>query len=309
MIRPPKTRRLLAAVAVAPLLSTALVACGGDGDGEDTAADPAAQSSATTDPGATTETDVADADSIDVDDLEDGQTVTAQQFADILAEGIQESTTARMSTSTSFGGVEMTSDGVVDYTTSPPSLQMQTALPGGNGTFEVISVDGLMYLDLGQMSQGKFWRIDPSDPDGALAGLGLDKVLEQNDPVAALRAMADSLDEVVYVGEEQVSGRDLDRFEMTVDLAAATKGLGADLPPSATKSMPKTLTYDVWLDDEGRFAQMVMELPTPGGASETRMVMDDWGTDVGIEAPPADQVTEMPDPGQMMGQMTPSPTA
>jgi len=295
-------------VAVAPFLSTALVACGGDG-GE--ASDPAAGSSASPDAGtddAADDTADGAAASAGADGLEEGQDVPADQFVDIVAAGVEESTTATVTTTSTFGGTTFTGDGVVDYTQEPPALSMRTEL-GAGAAAEVISIDGVAYISLGDLSQGKYWRIDPSDPDSPFAALGMDEVLQQSDPVAALRAMEDGIEKVTYVGEEDVDGRDLDRFEMTVDLATATKNLGSDVPRSALKGLPEALTYDVWLDEEGRFGKMVMELPVMGRSSTSEMVVDDWGTDVTIEAPPADEVTEMPDPSTMLGQMSPSPTA
>ncbi|MDN4161742.1 hypothetical protein [Nocardioides abyssi] len=302
MTRRPRTRRLLAAVAVAPLLSAALVACGGDGDSGE-ASDPAVESSATTDADEAAETE-GDA---DAGDLEEGQEVTAEEFVAIVTAGVEESTTATVTTSTTFGGTELSGTGVIDYTQTPVAIEMDQDL-GGSST-KVISVDGIAYINLGELSQGKFWKVDPSDPDGPFAALGMGEVLQQSDPVASLQAMEDGIEKVTYVGEEDVDGRDLDHFEMTVDLASAMKNLGSDIPKSATKGMPEALTYDVWLDEEGRFGRMVMDMPVMGQSSRTEMTIDDWGSDVSIEAPPASEVTDMPDPSQMMGQMAPSPTA
>lgn len=303
VIRRPRTRRLLAAVAVAPLLSAALVACGGDGDSEE-ASDPAASSSASSESDADA---AAESDSDGADDLEEGQEVPAAQFVDLVGAGVEASTTAKLSTSTTFGGTKVTGTGVIDYTQTPAAIEMDQDF--GGGTTKVISVDGISYVNLGDLSQGKYWKVDPADPNGPFAELGMDEMLQQSDPVASLQAMEKGIEKVVYVGEEDVDGRDLDHFEMTVDLGAAMESLGGDLPKSALQGMPEALTYDVWLDEEGRFGQMVMEMPVMGQSSTTEMVIDDWGTDVTIEAPPASEVTEMPDPSQMMGQMAPSPTA
>ncbi|MBC9733429.1 LppX_LprAFG lipoprotein [Nocardioides marmotae] len=304
MTRPLRTRRLLAAIAVAPLLSTALVACGGDSE-SDEAKDPATSSSATADAEPADEGD----DAADASDLEDGQDVPAAQFVDIISAGVEASTTARTTTTSSFGGQTSTSEGVVDYTTTPPSISMTTTIPGGGPTTEVIAVDGITYVSLGELSQGKYWKIDPADPDGPMAGMGMDQLLKQNDPLAAIQTMEEGIDKVTYVGEEDVDGRDLDHFEMTVDLAASLASLGTEMPKEATQSLPKTITYDVWLDEEGRIGKMVMEMPVMGSTTTMEMTMDDWGTDVTIEAPPAAEVTDMPDPSEMMQEMQPSPAA
>ena len=42
-------------------------------------------------------------------------------------------------------------------------MAMTMTLPSAaGGLLDVRMVDGLMYMSLGQMTQGKFWKIDPS---------------------------------------------------------------------------------------------------------------------------------------------------
>ncbi|WP_435741638.1 hypothetical protein [Nocardioides sp. SYSU DS0663] len=295
MTAPLRTRRLLAAVAVAPLLSASLVACGGD----DESSEPTAGES-------TAESQTAEPDEPAADDLEEGQEVPVDDFVDLVSAGIEESTTARMTNTSSFGDTEISGEGVVDYSTSPPSIQMTMNSPMMGGEMEMRSVDGVLYISLGNLTRGKFLKMDPSDPDSPLAKMGLGDALNQGDPLAALEGMQEGIEQVTYVGEEDVDGRQLDHFELTVDLATSVESFGADLPPSATKDLPETVTYDVWLDEEGRFGQMVMDVDVEGQSIQTEMTLDDWGTDATVEAPPAKDVTKMPNLGQLDG-MVPNP--
>ncbi len=75
-----------------------------------------------------------------------------------------------------------------------------------------------------------------------------------------------------------------------------------EAPQAAMGQLPDSVTYDLWLDEEHRMAQTTMELPVQGMTTSVEMTVDDWGKDVSIEAPPADQVTDMPDLGAMTGQ-------
>ena len=63
--------------------------------------------------------------------------------------------------------------------------------------------------------------------------------------------------------------------------------------------LPETVTYELWLTDEGLFRQMEIDMGAVAG--EMRMRFVDWGTDVDIEAPPASEVTDMSDMAGMMG--------
>ena len=53
---------------------------------------------------------------------------------------------------------------------------------------------------------------------------------------------------------------------------------------SGAAGMPKTFSYDLWLDDQSRLTKMAMDM---GSAGSMTMEMSGWGQDVSIEAPPA----------------------
>jgi hypothetical protein len=224
--------------------------------------------------------------------------VDPDEFVDTVADGVKASTTAHLEMKMSVGE-QLTTDatGEIDYTTTPPSLQMDMDIPGA-GTTDMVFVDGIIYMKLGEMSGGKYWKVDPADEDGMLGGMG--KMLNQSDPVGALEAMKPGIDKVTFDGEEDVDGRDLDHYELTIDMETVMKSFGGDLPSEAASAMPKSVTYDLWLDDENRFAKMTMAYPVLDQQTSTEMSLDDWGKDVSIEAPPADEVTDMPDMGSMM---------
>jgi hypothetical protein len=61
---------------------------------------------------------------------------------------------------------------------------------------------------------------------------------------------------------------------------------------------------DLWLDDDGRIRQLMTAVPLPpaagGGRAEVRMQLFDFGVDVEVVPPPAEDVTsasEITDPG------------
>ena len=273
--------RRAAAASASILLLGGLTACGDNSD--DSAAKDDSQQSAV------------------LSGLSEGDTVEPAEFVKTVSEGVENSTTAHMTMKTELGSAgSMTAEGDVDYTTTPPSMAMSLALPGGmGGDMDVRLVDGVMYMSMGELTQGKFWKLDPSDPDGPLASMGMDQMLDQMDPAKALESMQDGIDQVTYVGEED----GLDHYELTIDMAKMMTAMGSDLPQGMDSQMPDSVTYDVWLDDEGRFTKMVMD-DLPMGTTDTgsvEMNISDWGEDVSIEAPSADQITEMPDLGSMMG--------
>ncbi len=271
-------RRGVAAAALAPLLVAGLAACGDDDSGSQATESTSAAAVLT--------------------GLQEGDEVDPGDFVDTVSDGVKASTTAHMTIKAGLGSLgEMSGEGDLDYTADPPELAMTMDLPmPGDAKAEMRYVDGVFYMSLGDLSGGKFWKLDPSDSDGPLGDMG--SMLDQVDPMGTLEKLEPAIDTVTYAGDEDVDGQSLDHYELTVDPADLAKTM--DLPDEAKAQLPDDITYDIWLDDEDRLAKLHLDLPVAGAESSVDVTASDWGKDVTIEAPPADEVTEMPDLGSMM---------
>jgi hypothetical protein len=279
MTRSLTARRTLAAAALAPLLLTGFAACGDDkGDSGSEAKDPAAAAAVLT-------------------GLQKGDEVDPGDFVDTVSDGVKASTTAHMTMKVGLGSMgELSGEGDLDYTADPPELAMTMDLPmaGGSKT-DMRYVDGVFYMSLGDLSGGKFWKLDPSDPDSPLGDMG--SMLDQVDPMGTLEKVEPAIDTVTYAGDEDVDGQSLDHYELTIDPTQLAKTM--DLPAEAKSQLPDSITYDIWLDDDNRLSKMHMDLPVAGAESTVDITASDWGKDVKIEAPPASEITKMPDLGSM----------
>jgi hypothetical protein len=144
VIRSLSARRSLATAALAPLLLTGVVACGDE----------------TGDPG--------DSGSAVLASLQQGDQVDPDEFVDAVADGIKASTTAHLEMTMSLGDqATLSGSGDVDYTSEPPATAMTMEVPMA-GEVEMVFVDDVFYLQMGQLSDGKYWKVDPSDPDSVL---------------------------------------------------------------------------------------------------------------------------------------------
>lgn len=262
-----------AATAAATALLLALTACGGDSE------QPAAEPSSETPSGSSEESSPSD-------QLAEGEEVEPSEFVADMKSGLEASTTAQMSMEMDAGQVGLTAEGQFDYTTDPPSaaVTMENPMMGAQ-QIELRLVDGVMYLNMGEMSNGKFVSYDLSDTANLPPGLqGLE---QQMDPLAAFRGFEKALTKVTYEGTEDVGGDELRHYEMAVDPSRMESFQG--VPPQA--GMPKQITYDAWFDDEFRFRQMTM---TMKGATPVEMDIElsEWGEPVDIEAPPKAQVVD-----------------
>lgn len=276
-------RTRLATIALTvPLGLAALTACGGDDAAEDAA--PAGSSA-----GAEEEADAeaeGDADEVSV---AEGEEISAEEFTDLMVSAFDEATTADITMEMTAGGQEIEAVGQADYRTQPPSTRMEMSGMGGMGEMTMVMVDNVIYMRIAQMDD-KFIKLDLDDPANPMG----DTFTNQLDPRAQAEIIEAGLVSATYVGEEEVGGEDLDRYTAVVDSEAMFEQM--ELDPAAAGALPEEVTYDLWFDDEGRFAQMVVDMGATAG--EVVMRFENWGSDVDIEAPPASQVTDM---GAMTG--------
>ncbi len=287
MRRPLTVRRLIAAAAASTLL-LGLAACGSDEPAATN--EPAANSSsdATEDPTDEATEEPSESAEGDGGTPTAGEEIDPKDFIELMSNSAENATTAKISMVTSASGAEITAEGVLDYATEPPSMQMEMTMPAmGNAPIDMRLIDGTMYMNMGELTQGKFFAFDLTDPNGPLGDMS--SLTDSMDPVEALTDLEDGLQSVVYVGDEEVDGEQLAHYEVTVDTAKV------ESMAEQAATLPKTLTYDLWFDDEDRTRQMVMDIPKSDTSVEIKMY--DWDVPVTIEKPSPKQITSLPGPG------------
>jgi hypothetical protein len=278
--------RRLAVAALAPLALTTLAACGGD-DAESTASDTAGSETSETpaaDEGEATEAEPVDAAA--------GDEIDPSEFMDVFESAFEDATTVHMTMDMNTAVGAMTGEGDADYSTTPPSVDL--TMSGGMlpGDIEAVMVDGVMYMTIpGMGADGQYFKLDLSDPNNPL-GSGL---TSQLDPKAMFEQFEDSLSSVTYDGEQDVDGDTADAYTVTVDAATVLEGQGQTLAPGM--DVPEEFTYTVYFADD-QFRRM--EIAMGESMGDVTLDFTDWGKDVSIEAPPADQVTDFPDLGSLV---------
>jgi uncharacterized membrane protein len=260
-----RSRRPLAALVLLPLVAFLVAACGSGGA---MSLDPVAS--------AATKTVAA-------------KTFKATFTAQLTAQG--------QSFSFSGGGVVDDANGAADLTMDFASLP----LPQGQGKVELRFVDGAMYMNLpflaGSNPGGKPWlKIDIAK---AASALGLDLGSFRGvDPDQGLKQLLAAGD-VQKVGEETIDGEQMTHYYAVVDVARA-----AQLKPQQRAALRKALQgmngsapVDVWIDDQGRVRRETMSIDYGKALDDAHMTMtfdfSDFGVDVSVEAPPADQVLDL----------------
>ncbi len=269
-----RRRRLVTSIAV-PLLLSGLLACQSE---EQPAADDSAQAPDEETAGEPAQEQEAGPDGV----------LTRKTLLPALKEAVAEKQSVRMTMDLDAAGQAMTAEGNARFDSRDPvmSLSMDGAAFGGS-TVELRVVDGLVYVSLPPMTPpGKFFEVDPQDPNDPLAA-NMGDLTSQMDPRSTFAAFDAGLRKVKYVGEESVSGEDLDRYRLSIDFAAASKAQGQPVTPG----VPETVTYDLWVDDENLMRRIDFDL---GRKVDMTMTMDEWGEPVTVQAPPADKIAKAP---------------
>lgn len=263
-------RRTLAAAALAPLLLTGFAACGDD---EPTASDDTSASAAP-----------------QAEESETAESIDPATFLSDVLGSVQDATTAHLTMSMKGGPAEIAMDGDVDYSATPPEMAMtMTYAALGDGEIGVRLVDGVMYMQMPELGKGRWIKMDLT---GSGSPLGED-LLKQMNPETQLEEMQDAVTKVEYVGEEDVDGETLKHYTMTVrseafrDLQDQLGEVGA----GAADKLPSVLTYDLWTDEDDQLRKTEVAM---GDLGSVTMTLSSWGEPVEIEAPPADDVMEMP---------------
>ena len=181
----------------------------------------------------------------------------------------------------------MSAEGDVRYRGAGSDLRMTMQMP--TGRTEMRLVDGKLYLSMPPMTPaGKFLEVDPNEAGGPFAGMfaGIDRQL---DPASTFGAFEKGLRKVDYLGEETVDGEPMGHYRLTVDTRTGLRALGQQVPGG----VPRTMTYDLWLDRKDLVRRLRMQL---SGLSMD-MAMSRWGEKVRVTAPPPSAVISTPPAG------------
>lgn len=172
-------------------------------------------------------------------------------------------------------GSSLSATAYVDY--APSGTSMSLKMNTGAETVNVVLAGGVMYL---QQTKGqKYLKIDKSDPAlGSLLGQ-----ISSIGPKATFDNLKPGIKKVVDRGTETIDGAELDHYVLNVDTAKISSVFGV---PASTAKLPKTVTYDVWVDDDFLLHRLTMTV----SGQHLLLKASNWGKPVTIKAPPASQV-------------------
>lgn len=216
----------------------------------------------------------------------DGEELTQASFGERVAAAQKEAETFSMTAEQTTAGQTSTTTAEGRY--GDEGAAVHSVTKSGDRTVETIVVDGFYYLKAPDLGTEKPWlKIDPKAKSGMGALIG--QFGGSSDPTKLTEAFSDAVSIKPSEKIEEVDGVDTKQYAVSLPSSVLTETLG--LPEQFTSMLPKTIDYDVWIDEEDLMRKMVMDLEIMGQKSSTEMTFTDYGKDVEIKAPAADETT------------------
>ncbi len=232
----------------------------------------------------------------------DGGSGQFQDLSSLIASAQEQANKSRSSNFTmemDMAGTKMQAQGQGVYAGDDTAMTMTMDMQGMS--MEVIFVDKTMYM---KMPEGM--NPDPSKPwvkmtadHPAMAGQNFDQMTEQSDPTKTLEQLQQAGGEIKSTKQTQLDGQQVTQYTVELDLSKAGAMLGDE---SAAAAIPEgtLIPVELYMNGDNLPVRIEMNMDAvaqsagaPGGAKMV-MTYSDWGTAVDIQAPPADQVGEMP---------------
>ena len=177
-------------------------------------------------------------------------------------------------------------DMIIDADPERAAMQMQ--MNAGGMVAEIRMTDGKMYMNMGQLTGGKF--VDLAAVPGDVAELG--SVLDQMNPGAQVAVFAAALTDFNAAAGPEIDGVATTQVTLTLDtrkMLEAQPNTVADID-AAVEALGAAITYDVFVGSDDLPRRIVM--PNPAGAGTATLEYSKWGEPVSISAPAADEIAD-----------------
>jgi len=210
-----------------------------------------------------------------------------------MAKAQQEAGSYRFEMTMGVEGTEISGSGGASVGSGPTdqAMSMTMSMPGGMGDFETRVVGTTIYMSTGMFGvpgDDQWVVLDSQGDDPFSQMLGdVDDLLAGADLQSQFSEYSDMM-EVEEVGSDTVDGTDVTEYAVTTDVEAALEMMGmSDQMPEDVEL--DEVTYSLFVDDDA-LTRMVRSDFGDVGTMEMRFF--DYGEDVTVEEPPADQQTD-----------------
>ncbi|WP_410670438.1 hypothetical protein [Amycolatopsis sp. cmx-4-68] len=241
----------------------------------------------------------------------------AIQLASASKKGTEKSKSAKFTMEGSVAGQTLSATGAMATDGADTKFSMTSTAAGQ--TTEMRMVDRVMYIKLPaeqqkQMGTDKAWAkisADGTDPISQAMGSALSQSAEQSDPSKILEQVAKT-GRIISSDQTELNGEQVNHYKVELDVTKALDQFTGQIPAAARDKVAEAfkgkdvkIPAELWLNKDNLPVQIMMDqtammkaLGMPGGTeSKFTMKYTDWGTQVDVAAPPAEQVVDL---GELM---------
>ncbi len=282
MLRSSKNTFRISALVVA--LGLGVAACSGS-DPADADADANQGADVSDDTGAddagADDVDDADADAPEGGEENTGGALTEDNFFDATSAAQLEAGSAHM-VMTQDGQEMLTAD--ISLDADPSNAAFEGSMENEGITMEIRQVDGDMYIQMGEMTDGKWMIMDAAD-----GILGETDFMEQLDPTVQSERLKDAIVEFeVEEDADTIDGVSTTKYIITLDTEKVT-GDSDYLDGQLTDALGDEIVYEMYLGDDDLVRRQVMDM----AGSTQEIDYSKWGEPVTVEAPSEDETLTM----------------
>ncbi|MGW4519830.1 hypothetical protein [Amycolatopsis sp. NPDC004378] len=240
----------------------------------------------------------------------------AIQLASASKQGTEKSKSAKFTMEGSAGGQTLSASGAMAFDGANTKFSMTMTAAGE--TTEMRMVDKVMYIKLPadqakQMGTDKSWAkisADGTDPISQAMGAAMSQSAEQSDPSKILDQVSKA-GRIISSDQTELNGQQVNHYKVELDVAKAIDQFTGQVPAAQRDKLTEMLKgkdlkipAELWLDKDNLPVQVTMDqgpmmqaMGAPAGDAKFTMKYSDWGTQVDVTAPPAEQVVDL---GELM---------
>lgn len=212
-------------------------------------------------------------------------TMTIDDFAQRIQDAQIEAGTASFTQSTTVSGETLDGAGQMSVSRDGAVVDMVMTVALGTGDMEVRLVDGVMYMNMGELTQNKFVAFEGADNP-----LGQMLDTSQIDVGSQMENLKDAVTDFTATdGTERIDGVETTRYDLTVDVAKLLAAQGVT-DEAVIQAAGDSASYSLFVGPDDLPRRISVDL----GGAPTTMDYSKWGEPVNIVAPTADELTEMP---------------
>ncbi|HWV27838.1 MAG TPA: LppX_LprAFG lipoprotein [Aeromicrobium sp.] len=255
----------LAAAAAALVMSTALIAGCGDKEDSTSSTGSSDKTSTSTSSGA----------------------LMQDNFAEQIGTAMQKAGSVHVKLDAS--GV-MTAEGDQTMGDNPADTAMTLSMSVSGMTIDMVLAEQKLFMKMPQLTGDKYAVVDLTDTSNPLTK-EFGSLAQQSNVSQQFDAFGEAVQTFEKVDDAQkIDGVDTQAYDVTVDARKLGEVQGQD-----TTGLPEVVTYRFYVGDDNLVRRMTMDMM----GQSLQMDFTDWGKDVSITAPGADEITDL-DLGAMM---------